>query len=146
MILITTHHHLWLAGKSIRSFNRRQNALVWASCCHADAYRVATPPLAGRLHSVFTPSERPHADELIGTSSDSSDTCCGRKWGLMSCSHSMYFFFFRVLSPVLLFSLILPAWHLHSDELKGDFISVSKRLVIHEIAVCIACAAQIQQL
>lgn len=48
---------------------------MWASCCHADAYRVATPPLAGRLHSVFTPSERPHADERrsVAISSASSE-------------------------------------------------------------------------
>lgn len=79
MILITTHHHLWLEGKSIRSFNRRQNAPVWASCCHADAYRVAAPPPAGPapqcFHTVWAStwtSQRRQQLSLIGTA---SDTC-----------------------------------------------------------------------
>lgn len=59
------HYRLWLAGKSIRSSDMRQNAPVWASCCHADACKVMAPrtphPASKCLHTVLP--ECPYAAE-----------------------------------------------------------------------------------
>lgn len=64
VIIIPTRYHLWLAGKSIRSLGQCGRRVV-----------MPTPTKGGaQFHSVFTPSDRPHARERrsVAISSTSS--------------------------------------------------------------------------